>query len=162
MKKLVVLLMVLLMLAGQSAVATAAIDAPQVMMPDGFVIQNSFMKDDRIYLTVGDFTHLSDVIAYNDFGGTGLWSIEKDDPGKSTDVAFLELYNQLRTVIVVVNKTTGEELVEAYGNVSEVHPDLNVIIREGTVYLPLRATSEFLGATVDYDSSNNIVTIKQS
>lgn len=153
---------IMILLVVGTSIAAASTDVPRIIMSNGFEISGNFirMKDNKVYVSIGTFNNISGVVAFDDFGGTGGWSSEKTIPDKKTSVALLLKNSQLRNVTIVANKTTGEVFTEARGNVPVCHPALDAIFLGDMVYLPLRDTSNLLGATVDYDPACDTFTVK--
>ncbi|MBF7082655.1 hypothetical protein IT084_06650 [Desulfallas sp. Bu1-1] len=161
MKKglMLVLLMVVMHLFTTPAIAGDKI--PKIVMPNGVEVHESLvkMKESQVYVDLGCFNNFLDVSAYSDFGGLATWTPQGDNiPHRITSVAMLYQYKEgARTFTLVVNKLNGEVLTDP----RLADNTLDVIVEGNNVYLPLRAISEFLGATIEYNPVNNTIRVKQ-
>lgn len=170
MKKIVTFFAALFLLVLPSEVFASAPHIPseyyqeaKVIMPNNLPLSSSAVrfKDGRMYLFIAGFNGFLDVYATNDLGGGAKWDPEKGDiPGKKTSVAELrQVSDGKQKVLIVVNKATGEVFVQTE---AEGASELDAIVEDGKVYLPLRATSELLGGRVDYDASHDLAVVTQS
>lgn len=163
MKKILMLMVIFLTMLVFATFAMANTDVPVILMPNGIEVHESLVKNQggKVYVDFETFNNFDHVIAFSDFGGSLSWTPEKGySPSEKTSIALLLQDNFNGKVIVAVNKTTGEVLVEDWRAERNVSTSLDVIIEDGKVYLPLQATVNLLGATVDYGLGDNIINIK--
>ena len=151
MRKPAIATVCLMMILIFAAPADAAL---RVNMPDGTQINSDeiLLKNGRAYVDIDLFSHFDGVITWPDF---------PYDHEPISSVAVLWQQNESRTTLIVVNKLTREVHARAWGLIREGTRDLDVVIEDNGVYLPLRATAEFLGATVTYDPATDTATITQ-